>query len=242
MGAKSTTPELSKLDLKEHQTKWLKRLAAEVEKVRLPALMSLASESEDCPAWVARLEQEVGAVLLTELDVKKESSITPRRMGSALGHVCALAVWIAECFDQQGALKGEPGGLSAEQRQKAGSVLSDVGQWYAGMRRLAKLALCSSVDQSYEDMSQFLTGFAAAFAAKPKTLGPGGMGSSSFEVQVFLLLCWRQVAGLKSVSELHALLVKVFGPHRAGDLKRVEKICQRLDLSFRKPGRPKKLG
>jgi hypothetical protein len=35
-------------------------------------------------------------------------------------------------------------------------------------------------------------------------------------------------------------LVKVFGTYRAGDLKRTEKICQRIELHYRKPGRPKK--
>ena len=36
------------------------------------------------------------------------------------------------------------------------------------------------------------------------------------------------------------ILVGVFGPHRVGELKRIEKICQRIDLHYRKPGRPKK--
>ena len=36
-------------------------------------------------------------------------------------------------------------------------------------------------------------------------------------------------------------LVKVFGPYRTGDLKRTEKICQRIGLRYRKAGRPKKI-
>ena len=32
---------------------------------------------------------------------------------------------------------------------------------------------------------------------------------------------------------------KSMGEHRTGDLKRIEKICQRIGLHFRKPGRPK---
>ena len=44
---------------------------------------------------------------------------------------------------------------------------------------------------------------------------------------------------LGSVSALHTWLRKVMGEYRTGDLKRIEKICQRIGLHFRKPGRPK---
>ena len=54
-----------------------------------------------------------------------------------------------------------------------------------------------------------------------------------------MLVHWRIIARLNSVPHLHQVLVKVFD-RRAGDLKRTEKMCQRIELSYRKPGRPKK--
>jgi hypothetical protein len=107
------------------------------------------------------------------------------------------------------------------------------------MRRLAKIALCSSVDQSYEDMTDFLLAFSKAFACKPKTGAVGDIGNPTFQIFVFMLIRWRFVAGLKSVRELHDVLVRFFGSPCIGELKRIEKICQRIGLHYRKPGRPK---
>jgi hypothetical protein len=62
----------------------------------------------------------------------------------------------------------------------------------------------------------------------------------TFEIYVFMLIFWQAIDRLDSVRQLHELLVKVFGATRIGDQKRIEKICQRIGLSFRKVGRPKK--
>ena len=112
--------------------------------------------------------------------------------------------------------------------------------WYGALRRLAKRALASCVDQQYESMSEFLMAFATAFARKPSGSGVGGMGSSALEIYNFMLFHWRIIRRLNSIHHLHETLVRVFGPYRTGDLKRIEKICGRIGLSYRKPGRPPK--
>jgi hypothetical protein len=55
-----------------------------------------------------------------------------------------------------------------------------------------------------------------------------------------MLLCWQLIERMDSVRQLHEVLVKVIGARKIGEQKRIEKICQRIGLSFRKPGRPKK--
>ncbi len=55
-----------------------------------------------------------------------------------------------------------------------------------------------------------------------------------------MLMFWRAIERMDSVRQFHEVLLKVFGASRIGDQKRVEKICQRMGLSFRKVGRPKK--
>ena len=86
-------------------------------------------------------------------------------------------------------------------------------------------ALRSAADQTYEDMTEFLLAFSKGFASKPKTLSIANIGNPTFEIYVFMLMYWRIVGALKSVRELHDVLVKVFGAHRIGELKRIEKIC-----------------
>jgi hypothetical protein len=132
--------------------------------------------------------------------------------------------------------------FSPEQLQKSEEFLIKMtDEWYPALRRLAKHALCSCVDQQYDDMKEFLLAYAGAFAQKPSGPGASSFGNTAFEIYNFMLLYWRIIERLKSVHHLHEVLVKVFGPYRAGDLKRTEKICQRIGLRYRKAGRPKKI-
>jgi hypothetical protein len=234
--------ELPDTDPKEHRTEWLKRLADEYIKLEPLLPFKLLPEGEDCPAWATRVEEEIGAVMLPHAKVKEEMSMTPQRMGALLGHECGIAVWMMEFFAQQSAVA--EGFRAKELREEEKQTAETAGwsrfeKWYPGMRRLAKIALSSSVDQSYEDMTDFLLAFSKAFACKPKTGAVGDIGNPTFEIYVFMIIRWRLVAGLKSVRELHDVLVRFFGPHRIGELKRIEKICQRIGLHYRKPGRPK---
>jgi hypothetical protein len=112
-------------------------------------------------------------------------------------------------------------------------------KWFLATYRLAQRALRSSFDQSYAVMYEFLAGFSNGIARKPGTLNFAETGNTTFEIYVFFMSYWRIVERFKSVHELHQVLVKILG-RRAGDLKRIEKICQRIGLHYRKPGRPKK--
>lgn len=236
--------ELPDSDGRGRTTKWLKRLADELIKLAPLMPIKLLPEEEDSPEWVRRVEREVGAVMFPEVRIKEAAELTPQRMGALLGHECANAVWMMEWIEAQEVVERKlaPKELTEEELQKAEEVGSSIiEKWYPGMRRLAKIALCSSVDQSYEDMTGFLLAFAKGFAAKPRTLGIGNMGNPTFEIYVFMLMFWRLVGALKSVRQLHDILAQVFGAHRIGELKRIEKICQRIGLHYRKPGRPKKV-
>jgi hypothetical protein len=229
-------------DRQAQRTKWLKRLADELIKLEPLMPINLLPEEEDCPEWVRRVEREVGAVMFPEARIKEGFELTPGRMGALLGHECANAVWLMEWIEARAVLERKLGTkqVTEEAKQKAEEVGSSIiKKWYPGMRRLAKIALCSTVDQAYEDMTDFLLAFSKGFAAKPRTLSIGNMGNPTFEIYVFMLMYWRMVGALKSVRELHDILARVFGAHRIGELKRIEKICQRMGLHYRKPGRPR---
>jgi hypothetical protein len=231
-------------DPEKHRQEWLRRLADEF--IKLESAMPMANILPDagCPQWVENLEREVGATMFPAAKLKEELKLTPRRLGAIIGHQCAIAVWLMEWLE--GELKTpqvvDDSKATPEQLQKGEEILSGMNErWYPALRRLAKRALASCVDQPYDDMKEFLLSYATAFAQKPSGPGTGGMGHSAFEIYNFLLMYWRLIERLNSVRHLHEVLVKVFGPYRAGDLKRTEKICQRIGLHYRKPGRPKKL-
>jgi len=109
---------------------------------------------------------------------------------------------------------------------------------YPALRRFAKRALCSCVDQPYEDTKVFLLSYASAFAQKPCGQRASNMGNSAFEIHCFMLIHWQFVERLNSVHDLHQVLVKVFGPYRTGDLKRTEKSASGLIFTTASRGVP----
>jgi hypothetical protein len=226
----------------KRREEWLRRLADEFVKLESSMPVKDFLPESDGPAWVANLEREVGAAMFPVAKLKKDLVLTPRRLGAIIGHQCGIAVWmmewvVAELSKPQIVADAK---ITPEQINQGKEFIIKLHEdWYSALRRLAKRALSSSVDQSYEDMRDFLSAYAGGFARKPADFTCAGFGSSTFGIYVFMLWHWQAVEKLKSVRELHEMLVKHFDSHRVGELTRTEKICQRIGLHYRKPGRPK---
>lgn len=237
--------EITIIDPAEHRTAWLQKLAEEFLKLEPLFPLSKFVPDEGAPRWVENVENEIAATMYPLARLKEDLQLTPKRLGGMIGHSSAYGVWMLENLEEQLSkpeINVDTTKLTAEQIEFGEKfVFGIVEHWYPALRRFAKRALCSAVDQSYEDMTEFLLAYSQAFSRKPKSQGLTGIGSSATETYFFLLTYWRVVNALSSVHELHQCLVRVFGPHRVGDLKRVEKICQRIDLHYRKPERPKKV-
>jgi len=225
-----------------HREQWLRRLADEY--VKLETMMPVPDflPDEGCPPWVENLEREVRQAMFPVAKLKKGLALTPQRLGGIIGHQCAIGVWMMEWLATQ--MEKTPVEASAEitnEQIAAGKELNTElhGEWYMALCRLAKRALASCVDQNYPDMRDFLSAYSAAFARKPTNFNYDSFGNSAFEVYLFMLWHWREIAELDSVRVLHEMLARHLGNQRAGDLKRTEKICQRIALHYRKAGRPK---
>jgi hypothetical protein len=232
-----------------YRAKWLKRLVAELDKIEVLMPIKLLPDGVEYPQWVLNVEREFSLVMLPAAKLKDpDFKVTPKRMGAVLGHICEMAVWMMEWLKNKAETANEKEGnpltekpLTGEEWEKGQEFAASLDDWNCAIRRLAKRALCSCVDQTYDDMTDFLSGYSDAFSRKPRTFQVGNIGNPTFEIYVFMLMFWRAIGNMDSVRQLHEVLVKVFGAPRIGDQKRIEKICQRIGLSFRKPGRPKKL-
>jgi hypothetical protein len=251
MSQESISEVTTKFNHEEHRAKWLKRLADELDKIEPLLPIKFLPDGIEYPQWVRNVEREFSLVMLPSAKLKEpDFKITPKRMGALLGHMCEMAVWMVDWMEHQ-IENGDENAknlstektlseLTEDEWKKGLETVGSLVVWYRAMQRLAKRALCSCVNQTYEDMTDFLLGYADAFSRKPKTLKVGNIGNPTFEIYVFMLMFWRLIERMESVRQLHEVLVKFMGANRIGDQKRIEKICQRIGLSFRKVGRPKK--
>lgn len=226
----------------EYRAKWLKRLVAELGKIEPLMPIKFLPDGVEYPQWVLNVEREFSVVMLPAAKLRDaDDKMTPKRMGAVLGHMCAMAVWMMEWLNAQEEKHKENGQITVteDDLEKVQKFCGSLGDWYNAVRRLAKLALCSCVDQTYQDMNDFLLGYADGFSRKPKTFQAGNFGSTTFEIYHCMLIYWRVIEPMESVRQFHEWLVKFFGASKIGNQKRVEKICQRIGLRFRKSGRPK---
>ncbi len=230
--------------VESERARWLNRLGGELVKLDelFPEELGVGRlPDEACPAWEEKVAGEIARILMPGAELKGTTKFTPKQMGAILGHQCANGVWMVELFEAQAAaaLNTRQKSVSDADTERGKAFSEKFSAWYSGLRRLAKRSLCSCVDQPYEDMTNFLGGFAEGFSRKPKTSGIGQFGSTNFEIYVLLMMYHPFIEQLGSVSALHGWLRKVMGEYRTGDLKRIQKICQRIGLRFRKPGLPK---
>jgi hypothetical protein len=231
--------------IKQRQ-RWLNKLATELWAVcrRFPFPESLPKEI--CPEWVWWIQQEFFRATYPQLEVKESKEHTVLELAGFLGYQCAYAVWMKDCFEglikhaTENPEKYKNVKITAEESEKALNYHRRWHEWYEALRHLAGRALKSCIYQQYEDTSAFMGAFDRGFARKPKsTSGTGNFGNSAFGIYHFMLSHWRAIELLSSVRELHEMLGQQMGKFRTGDLKRIEKICQRCGKHFRKPGRPR---
>lgn len=69
---------------------------------------------------------------------------------------------------------------------------------------------------------------------------PGEKTTLATDLYLTLIMWWRVVVRFQSVTELHLWLTRVLGPQKVGEKKRIEKICERIGLTLREGGRPRK--
>ena len=237
--AQAMSEEFTTSDPLEVRRAWLRSLIAEFIKLGPLLPLKLYGRDESTPKWVQNVEREIGAAMLPIARVKDEQNLSPRKMGGFIGHAFAYCKWMVEYIEAE--IK-----RLLDQEFKMPELTPEqirIGKKFikltAALHRLARRGLCSSLEQPFDDANEFIMGYAEAFSKKPKTRNASDIGNSATQIYFFMFILWRAVHSMQSVRQLHEWLVKAFGPYRVGDLKRVEKMCQRIELHYRKPGRPK---
>jgi len=173
------------------------------------------------PDWVQRLLRELIATFCPVAKLKVGPEWTAGEVGALVGHRLAYCYVVAEMPTMDGA-----------PAQTANFTKSQVV--------VVQRSLALAAAQSYPDAKQFFTAFAKALNKKPADAEASNFERTSTKVYAALLQIWPSVGTMRSVRELRQALCRHLDADVVGDVKRVEKMCQRLGLRFGRPGRPKK--
>lgn len=205
----------------------------------------------EVPPWVRvvarRLDRTLFAPATAALD---KLELTPYRAGFA----CGMLEWVQKRFERpiDPALRAlnRKLRLSARAKRKLSKLVESflIRAGFITKREIAQSRYIPRKIERYRDRVQRgpihdLVEFRRGQADGIQGYGPGTPGDRtdlSTDILFLLGMFWRVVVRFRSVTDLHLWLTRLLGPQKVGDKKRVEKICERVGLSFRKRGRPRK--
>ncbi|HZM05764.1 MAG TPA: exodeoxyribonuclease VII small subunit [Candidatus Saccharimonadales bacterium] len=111
--------------------------------------------------------------------------------------------------------------------------------WRPIFKKFIQEVLSSACERPYAESSAFFEAFGKAIVIKPdellteRTMGVGD------KICWAMFHMWREIEQLQSVADLHRHLETALKPRgMIIKYKRIEKLCQRIKLKFKSPGRP----
>jgi hypothetical protein len=111
--------------------------------------------------------------------------------------------------------------------------------WEEILETIITQAFEGHIQGATDSKAHFLEGLTKA--SKEPWLAPyHHPGDRAFPIYAALLFYEDEVEKCKSVAELHRWLTNLLGEIQVSDIKRIEKLCDRIGLRFRGRGRPKK--
>jgi hypothetical protein len=123
--------------------------------------------------------------------------------------------------------------LGEDIEQRTTESLEKFDEVLEAQARAEKFCISIALDQDYLAASKLVTAFARAMVRKPNS--PGDIGRTNTVIYMVLMMQWQHVETLGSIPALHRMLCKhvLLKSSMVGNLKRVEKICERIGLSYR---------
>jgi hypothetical protein len=214
---------------------WLEQIEAELEKIEGGVEWPM---SDDSPDYLKNAERHIAKAAIATAKLKPGAAMTPQLMGGLVGHKLAYVKPFAEGLKLG---KRLPEKTPERFRRLLADAEQAVNEYYPHVLRTVRRCIAIACRQPLREMAQFFTGMARALEKGSLDARGGLLGASTATDFYWILICIgpRLTNEVRSVAHMHQLCVRWFG-QRAGDLKTTEKRCQRIGLSFGRPGRPKK--
>lgn len=233
---------------------WCDRIFSGLTKLEesRPSLGAI-TETESFPPWLKCIVQELLQQSLPAVPVRCGGPMTPDKLGRFLGQYCANYFLLGEVLEALG--KPMPGldqwidinrlNPSPDSKNPALMVsgifegIANLDESASKFERILIRAFKIALDQeSHSEAASFFRGFSKGLSSKRSPVE--ATSATTFPIYFRMFLRWQEVEKLTSVSDLRSfLLAQGVKEEVLGDPKRLEKICQRIGLSFRKPGRPR---
>lgn len=219
---------------KKTKTDWLQRIVDRTERAfaKLPEPYWLKGS---WPMWVENVGRELSKTYFPTAKLKVSKRWEPGEVGAMLGQEIAYleslssASQLAEKNVSWKQLRLTYGKDIKERVQAYERKFR--GQFLPDLERAYKFALTLAIEQEYRKCSRFFAAFGRAIERRVSSTGD--IGRTNTQIYVLLLIAWRSVEKLGSIPKLHEVLCKIFGNNVAGTIKRIEKICERIGLSYR---------
>lgn len=220
---------------------WILKSIEEIDKAcaEFPCPPQLEDET-GAPEWVERLQVALTKSYFAGAFRGPSTELTPGRFGYALGRQIALMEWHFEFLTRLGEKLEGRVTITPEMEHRASLWYEKVQTALPHYRRSVHRTLLRASDAESQDRAAFFRqygeGLSSGLGSADKF--PGAATTTASDIYEILFWFWRSVEKFNSVRDVHRLLVKLLGANRVGAQKRVEKICQRIGLTLRPPGRP----
>lgn len=188
----------------------------------------------DWPDWVANAGREIAKTFFPVAQLKSDGEMSPRILGGILGHQIAAVNALCETLqDPEPAAKG-----IAHALQPKGGFPDTFAESFAGyfehMAEVMKRACAGAIEADYAECAEFFSAFADGMKQTPNELE-----RTNTRIILTLLIGWRTFVQFPSIRAVHEAFCKGMGVRLVGNLKRFEKMCQRIGFKVRGKGRPK---
>ncbi len=219
--------------LSRWQIEWNKWLAEVMQEIINSESNEAEPAEEEKPQWLKKVEIEFAKTETPTINfraLKRPILSDALILGQLVGH--EFAAWHPDNPGMAAAIER----IKPEHRIMVEAVVAFQRQ--KRMKRVKEIMATAS-QQSFKDVRSFFRGFSMAIQ-KGSLTETGQLSGETSTTKIYGMLVMHSdfISRLQSVRELHEWLQMMLGKYVVGNLKRVEKICERIGLSFRPPGRP----
>jgi hypothetical protein len=220
----------------ESTPEWLQRIVDRFSSVE-DIFPDMEFMRGDWPAWTQNVARELVKGLYPTAHIKVGRRWEIGEVGALVGQDIAYLDSFAKAMESQQSVDvkwdqlRKVFGDDIEQRAED-FARKMIDEYFPAFTSAVQFSLTLAAEQDYVALKRFFKAFTRALERRPVTVGD--VGRTNTRLYWVLLLSWRRVEELGSIPELHRRLCRTvfLGPHLVGDLKRVEKICERVGLSY----------